>query len=80
MFPSERSIRIDLASPEKKIISGFVPKEFVKGSVSHARGRVAVFVTAKPKNGKISVLFPGEILTSTNPVEITTHLLNGHST
>ncbi len=76
MFPSERSIRIELASPKRKIISGFVPKEFVKGSTLHARGQVAVVVTAKPKNGTVSVLFPGEILTSTNPVEIATSLLS----
>jgi len=78
MFPSERNIRVELANPKRKIISGFIPKELVKGSISRARGQVAVVVTAKPKNGKVSVLFPGEILTSTNPVEIATSLLSKH--
>lgn len=79
MFPDERTIRIELAHPVKKIISGFVPKEFVKGSIAHAKGQVAVTITEKPKNGKVSVLFPGEILTATNPVEIATSLLSRHA-
>src|SRR4029077_2335074 len=78
MFPSERSIRVELASPKPRIISGFVPKEFVKASTSHVHGQVAVVVTAKPKNGTVSVLFPGEILTATNPIEIATSLLSRH--
>ncbi len=70
MFPSEKSVRFELPDPNKKIISGFVPKEFVKGTEGTGSGRVAVFVTSPPENGKISILFPGEILTSTNPVRV----------
>ncbi len=77
MFPSERSVRVDLT--REKIVSGFVPKEFVRGTISQRNGQVAVLVTAKPKNGKVSILFPGEILTSTNPVEIATSFLSRHA-
>ncbi len=75
MFPSERSVRVELAGPERKVISGFVPKEFVKGSAAHASGQVAVFVAGRPRKGRVSILFPGEILTSTNPVEMPTMFL-----
>ncbi len=68
MFPNERSVRFELPAPRNKIISGFVPKEFVQGFDTAGSGRVAVFVTGPSENGKVSILFPGEILTSTNPV------------
>lgn len=78
MFPNERSVRFVLSDPDKKIISGFVPEEFVKGPEGTESGRVAVVVTGKPENGKVSILFPGEILTSTNPVLVATSWLSQH--
>ncbi len=76
MFPSEKRVRFELPAPYKKIISGFVPKEFVKGPEATGSGRVAAFVMSPPENGKISILFPGEILTSTNPVLVATSWLS----
>ncbi len=77
MFPSERSIRVELDGPESKVISGFVPKEFVKGSAVRRSGQVAVFVAGRSRRGSVPILFPGEILTSTNPVEMPMTLLTG---
>ncbi len=78
MFPSEKSVRLELPEPNKKIISAFVPKEFVKGPEGNARGHVAVFVASDPEKGRVSILFPGEILTSTNPVQVATSWLSSN--
>ncbi len=68
MSPNERSIRFELPAPEKRIVSGFVPERFVKPRSNDLPARVAAVVASPPERGKVRVLLPGEVLTSTNPV------------
>lgn len=77
MFPDERRIRFELPSPEKKIVSGFVPKQFVKPPTQNLPARVAAIV-AGAENGKVRVLLPGEVLTSTNPILLDASWLKSH--
>ncbi len=66
MFPTERTVNLKVPAPKKTLISAFVPDDSVK------EGKVAVLVSGKPENGKVSILFPGEVLTTTNPVLVPT--------
>ncbi|TMI43760.1 hypothetical protein E6H23_02255 [Candidatus Bathyarchaeota archaeon] len=70
MFPSERSFKVALPPPDERIISGFASQEFVREPNNGNQGMVAVFVFSKAEKGRVAVLFPGEILTSTNPVRV----------
>ncbi len=79
MFPNEKSIRFVLSDPEEKIIFGFVPQEFIKIAEGTRSGMVSVVVTATPHKGKVPIILPGELLTSTNPVLVSTSWLTQHS-
>jgi len=69
MFPTERSFKVELP-PDHRVISGFASQEFVREPANGNPGMVAVFVFSKAEKGRVAVLFPGEILTSTNPVRV----------
>ena len=69
MFPTERTVNLKIPAPGKKLISAFVPDDSVKD------GKVAVLVSSSPHNGKVSILFPGEVMTTTNPVLVRTSWL-----
>jgi hypothetical protein len=75
MSPNERRIRFELPAPEKRIVSGFVPERFVNPKSNGQLASVAAIVASPPEHGKVRVLLPGEILTSTNPVLIDTSWL-----
>ncbi len=79
MFPNERRIRFELPAPEKRIVSGFVPERFVKPRSNGLTARVAAVVASPPEKGKVRVLLPGEILTTTNPVLIDTSWLKDNA-
>ncbi len=79
MFSSERMIRFELPAPEKKIISGFVSERFVKPRSNSLPARVAAVVASPPEKGKVRILLPGEVLTSTNPVLVDTSWLKTHA-
>ena len=66
MFPTERTANLKIPAPEKKLISAFVPEDSVKD------GKAAVLISSRPHNGKVSILFPGEVMTTTNPVLVPT--------
>ena len=79
MSPNERSIRFELPAPEKRIVSGFVPERFVKPRSNGLLARVAAVVASPPEKGKVRVLLPGEVLTSTNPVLVDASWLKVHA-
>ena len=79
MSPNERSIRFELPAPEKRIVSGFVPERFVKPRSNGLPARVAAVIASPPENGKVRVLLPGEVLTSTNPVLVDASWLGSRS-
>ena len=68
MSPEERSIRFELSARERRIVSGFVPERFVKPGSKGLPARVAAVIASAFERGKVRVLLPGEVLTSTNPV------------
>ncbi len=79
MFPNERMIRFELPAPERKIISGFVPERFTQPRSNGLPARVAAVVASPPEKGKVRILLPGDILTSTNPVLLNTSWLKSHA-
>src|SRR5437870_4705391 len=78
MSPAERSIRFEFSAHEKRILSGFVPERFVKPGSKGLPARVAAVVASPPQRGKVRVLLPGEVLTSTNPVLVDASWLKVH--
>jgi len=80
MSPEERSIHFELSAPDTKIVAGFVPERFVKLRSNTLPARVAAVVASPPERGKVRVLLPGEILTSTNPVLVEASWLKAHAT
>jgi len=80
MSPEERSIRFELTAPDTKIVAGFVPERFVKLRSNTLPARVAAVVASPPERGKVRVLLPGEVLTSTNPVLVDALWLKVHTT
>src|SRR2546422_8757136 len=66
MFPTERTVNLKVPAPGKKLISAFVPDDSVKD------GKVAALVSSRPHNGKVSIIFPGDVMTTTNPVHVPT--------
>ena len=80
MSPAERSIRFELSAHEKRIVSGFVPERFVKPGSKGLPARVAAVIASPLESGKLRVLLPGEILTSTNPVLVEASWLRAHAT
>lgn len=78
MSPKERSIRFELPAPEKRIVSGFVPERFVKPRSNGLPARVAGVIASATEKGKVRVLLPGEVLTSTNPILVDASWLRAH--
>ena len=70
MFPSERSFFVKLPPPDRRVISGFASDEFFQEPGEGHCGWIAVFVLSKAEKGRVPIFFPGELLTSTNPVRI----------
>src|SRR2546426_12718251 len=75
MFPSERSFKVALPPPDERIMSGFASQEFVREPNNGNQGMVADFVFSKAEKGRVTVLFAGEIITSTKPVRPRFHWL-----
>ena len=67
IFPSEQSVKIEVNLGERETIFGFIPREDIKCGETLGRGLVrAVILNAG--NGKVAVLFRGDILSQSNPV------------
>ena len=79
MSPAERSIRFELSAHEERIVSGFVPERFVKPGSKGLQARVAAVIASPLERGKVRVLLPGEVLTSTNPVLVDASWLKVHA-
>ena len=80
MSPEERSIHFELSAPDVRIVAGFVPERFVKFGSNGLSAHAAAVVASPPERGKVRVLLPGEILTSTNPVLVEASWLKAHAT
>jgi len=63
----------------KRIVSGFVPERFVRTRSKGLPARVAGVVASPPEKGKVRVLLPGEVLTSTNPILVDASWLSVHA-
>ncbi len=79
MSPNEKSIRFEFPAPERRIVSGFAPERFVKPKSNGLPASIVAVVASPPEHGKVRVLLPGEVLTTTNPVLIDTSWLRHHT-
>jgi hypothetical protein len=61
MFPTERYVRVEI--PDESDITGFIPSEEIQGD----RVRAVVHHVV---DGKVVLLFRGELLSRTNPVVV----------
>ena len=73
-FPTERWIKVNAEADKKPlIITAFVPLEYVKDSnptsKSQRSGHVTTYLRFRKENN-VALLFPGELLSSTNPVRV----------
>src|SRR5437879_1571972 len=78
MSPNESSIRFVLPAPEEnrvRVCPRTLRKDSLQRSSSPGRGVVA----SPPEKGKVRVLLPGEVLTSTNPILVDASWLSVHA-
>jgi len=67
IFPSEQSVKIEVNMGERETIFGFIPRDDIRAGERLNLGLVrAVILNAT--NGKVAVLFRGDILSQSNPV------------
>lgn len=67
IFPSEQSVKIEVNVGERETIFGFIPRTDIKSGAAPDRGIVRA-VILNTANGKVAVLFRGDILSQSNPV------------
>lgn len=67
IFPSEQSVKIEVNVGERETIFGFIPRNDIKPGATPDRGLVRA-VVLNATNGKVAVLFRGDILSQSNPV------------
>ena len=69
IFPTEHHVKIEVSVGDRGAILGFIPKEDVRPDPQPERGLVRS-VVLRAINGKVELLFRGEILSSSNPVTV----------
>ena len=69
IFPTERHVKIEVSVGDRGAILGFIPSEDVRPDAEPERGRVRS-VVLRAINGKVELLFRGEILSTSNPVTV----------
>ena len=67
IFPTEQGVKIEVDIGEPETIFGFVPKEDIKQGATAGHGLVRA-VVLDSINGKVAVLFRGDILSQSNPI------------
>jgi len=76
IFPSERGVKIEVTVGEHGAIFGFIPATDVKQGDVPGHGLVRA-VVLHAVNGKVAVLFRGDILSQSNPVILPREWLEG---
>jgi hypothetical protein len=79
-FPTECWVRVDAELDRKPLpITAFVPVVYVKdprpGSEGRREGEVKVQIGMQ-NNGHSGIIFPGELLSVSNPITVDTNWLN----
>jgi hypothetical protein len=70
IFPTERQVKIEVVVGDTgQTIFGFIPVEDVRPGASEQEGYVRA-VVLRPVNGKVELVFRGEILSASNPVAV----------
>lgn len=69
IFPTEHHVKIEVPVGDLGAILGFIPKEDVRPDANPEHGRVRS-VVLRPINGKVELVFRGEILSTSNPVTV----------
>ena len=69
IFPSEQSVKIEVNVGDLETVFGFIPRSDIRPGENPNRGFVRA-VVLNAGNGKVAVLFRGDILSQSNPVLI----------
>jgi hypothetical protein len=69
IFPSEQSVKIEVNVGELETVFGFIPRNDIRAGDNPNRGFVRA-VVLNALNGKVALLFRGDILSHSNPVLI----------
>jgi len=77
MFPSECYVKFDVTGEITITVVGFIPREDIK-EIDGAGARVRA-VVARASEKFSSIIFRGEILSSTNPVTVPTVWLTANA-
>ena len=67
IFPAEQGVKIEVTVGERETIFGFVPRDDIKPEETVGRGLVRA-VVLHSIDGKVALLFRGDILSQSNPV------------
>ncbi len=69
IFPGEQGVKIEIPIGGRETVFGFIPTADIKAGQTPERGLVRA-VVLHAVNGKVAVLFRGDILSQSNPVVV----------
>ena len=69
IFPGEQGVKIEIPVGEHGMVFGFIPATDIKAGRAPNQGVVRA-VVFQISNGKVAVLFRGDILSHSNPIVV----------
>ena len=69
IFPGEQSVKIEVTIGERETVFAFIPTADIKAGTTPDRGFVRA-VVLHAVDGKVAVLFRGDILSQSNPIVV----------
>lgn len=67
IFPTEQGVKIEITVGQRETIFGFIPRNDIKPGETTGHGLVRA-VVLHSIDGKVALLFRGDILSQSNPV------------
>jgi hypothetical protein len=69
IFPGEQGVKIEVTIGERETVFGFIPTTDIQTGPAPNQGLVRA-VVLHALNGKVAVLFRGDILSQSNPIVV----------
>jgi hypothetical protein len=69
IFPDEQGVKIEVTIGERETVFGFIPTADINAGTTPDRGFVRA-VVLHAVDGKVAVLFRGDILSQSNPIVV----------
>jgi hypothetical protein len=69
IFPGEQGVKIEVSLGDRETVFGFIPTQDIKVGPTPDQGYVRA-VVLHAVNGRVAVLFRGDILSQSNPIVV----------